>query len=180
MNNKFIKFKDKFPEIDKSVFVAEGVQIIGDVKVGKGTNIWFNCVIRADVNFIKIGENTNIQDGSVIHVSSNGFSANGKKGFPTIIGDNVTIGHNATIHACEVKNYSLVGMGAIVLDRSIINEMSLVAAGAIVPPGTVIGEKELWAGNPAKFIRKISSKEEDLLKNTPEVYYNLSKEFLKK
>jgi carbonic anhydrase/acetyltransferase-like protein (isoleucine patch superfamily) len=179
-NNKFIKYKNKLPEIDKSVFVAEGVKIIGDVKVGKGTNIWFNCVVRADVNFIKIGENTNIQDGTVIHVSSNGFSANGKKGFPTIIGDNVTIGHNATIHACTIQNYSLVGMGAIILDKSVIEEMAFVAAGSLVPPGTLIKKKELWAGNPAKFIRQISDIEEQLLLNTPKVYFDLSKDFLKK
>ena len=177
---EIINYKNKKPIISKDVFIASGAKIIGDVEILDYSSVWYNCVIRGDVNCIRIGKKTNIQDGTIIHVSSQGFSATGDKGASTIIGNNVTIGHNAKVHACEVKNFSLIGMGAVILDRSIINEMSLVAAGAIVPPGTVIGEKELWAGNPAKFIRKISSKEEDLLINTPEVYYNLSKEFLKK
>ena len=164
---EIIDYKNKKPIICKSVFIASGAKIIGDVEILDYSSVWYNCVLRGDVNYIRIGKNTNIQDGTIIHVSSQGFSATGDKGAPTIIGNNVTIGHNATIHACEVKNFSLIGMGA-------------VAAGALIPPGTVIGEKELWAGNPAKFIRKISSKEEDLLKNTPKVYSNLSKEFLKK
>tara|TARA_Y100000589_G_scaffold272685_1_gene265876 strand:- start:3587 stop:4123 length:537 start_codon:yes stop_codon:yes gene_type:complete len=175
-----IAYKSIKPEISKNVFIAPGAKIIGHVEILDYSSVWYNCVLRGDVNYIKIGKKTNIQDGTIIHVSSQGFSATGDKGAPTIIGNNVTIGHNATIHACEVKSYSLIGMGAVILDRSIINEMSLVAAGALVPPGTVIGEKELWAGNPAKLIRKISSKEQDLLINTPEVYSNLSKEFLKK
>ena len=180
MIDKFIKFKDKFPKVKNTVFVAEGVVIVGDVEIDDNSNIWFNSVIRADVNFVKIGKKCNIQDGTVIHVSSYGFSANGKKGNPTIISDNVTIGHNATIHACEIGPNSLIGMGSVILDKAIIEDFGFVAAGALIPPGAIIKSRELWAGNPGKFIRKISDTEEQLLKNTPEVYYNLSKEFLKK
>ena len=180
MNFNIVKYKNKFPEINKSVFIADGVKIIGDVVIEENSSIWFNSVIRADVNFIKIGKKTNIQDGSVIHVSSNGFSANGKKGFPTIIGDFVTIGHNATVHACRINNYALIGMGAVLLDNSFIDEYGFVAAGAIVTPGTKINKYELWAGNPAKFVRKVNDTEIDLMKNTPLVYDQLSKEFLKK
>ena len=180
MNFNLIKYKNKTPQIRSSVFIADGVKVIGDVTIDENSSIWFNSVIRADVNFVKIGKKTNIQDGTVIHVSSNGFSANGKKGFPTIIGDCVTVGHNATIHACRIKNYALIGMGSVILDNAEIGEMSLVAAGSVITPGKKVGDFELWAGNPGKFVRKISEAEKKLLLNTPEVYNNLRKEFLKK
>tara|TARA_B100000579_G_C22741914_1_gene809546 strand:+ start:299 stop:847 length:549 start_codon:yes stop_codon:yes gene_type:complete len=182
MNEKPLikKFKNKKPSISDDVFIAEGSKIIGDVEINNHSSVWYNCVIRADVNFVKIGKKTNIQDGTVIHVSSNGFSANGKKGFPTIIGDCVTVGHNATIHACRIKNYALIGMGSVILDNAEIGEMSLVAAGSVITPGKKVGDFELWAGNPGKFVRKISEAEKKLLLNTPEVYNNLRKEFLKK
>ena len=182
MNEKPLikKFKNKKPSISDDVFIAEGSKIIGDVEINNHSSVWYNCVIRADVNFVKIGKKTNIQDGTVIHVSSNGFSANGKKGFPTIIGDYVTIGHNATIHACKINNYALIGMGAVILDNSFVDDFGFVAAGAVVTPGTKIKKHELWGGNPAKFIRKVRDIEIDLMKNTPVVYEKLSKEFLKK
>jgi len=177
---KLIKYKDKKPLVHDSVYLAEGVYIIGDVKINQNTSIWFNTIIRGDVNYVRIGKNCNIQDGTIIHVSSYGFSARGKKGSPTIIGDYVTVGHNATIHACEIGDYSLIGMGSVILDQSRIENNAFIAAGAVVTPGSLIKSKELWAGNPAKFIRKISETEEKLLVNTPDVYYQLSKEFLKK
>jgi carbonic anhydrase/acetyltransferase-like protein (isoleucine patch superfamily) len=180
MNYQIINYKKKTPEIKKNVFIASGVKIIGDVFVDTGTSIWFNSVIRGDVNFVRIGKNTNIQDGTIIHVSSYGFSANGKNGFPTIIGNNVTIGHNATIHACKINDFALIGMGSVILDNSVVEKYSLVAAGAVLTPGTKVKKKELWAGNPAKFIRKINEREKKLLENTPNVYSKLSKEFLKK
>ncbi len=175
-----VKYKNKLPNVKETVFIADGVHIIGDVEISDFTNIWYNSVIRADVNFVKIGKKCNIQDGTVIHVSSYGFSAKGKKGSPTIIHDNVTIGHNATIHACEIGLNSLIGMGSIILDQTVIEEFSFIAAGAVITPGTLIKSRELWAGNPGRFIRKISETEEKLLINTPNVYYELSQEFLKK
>jgi len=179
-NPNIKKFKNKEPKIAKDVFVAEGSKIIGHVEIKNESSVWYNCVIRADVNYVKIGKKTNIQDGTVIHVSSNGFSANGKKGFPTIIGDLVTVGHNATIHACTIKNYALIGMGSIILDNAEIGNMSLIAAGTVITPGKKVGDCELWAGNPGRFVRKISQAEKKLLSDTPEVYNNLRKEFLKK
>ena len=175
-----IKYKDKEPLIHDSVYLADGVHIIGDVKINENTSVWFNTVIRGDVNYVRIGKNCNIQDGTIIHVSSYGFSARGEKGSPTIIGDHVTVGHNATIHACEIGDYSLIGMGSVILDQRSIENKAFVAAGAVVTPGSHIKTNELWAGNPAKFIRNISKIEEKLLINTPEVYKELSKEFLKK
>ena len=178
--SKVLRYKNKEPEIKPDVFLADGVMIVGDVEIGGQTNIWFNTVIRADVNFVRIGKKCNIQDGTIIHVSSYGFSAKGKKGSPTIILDNVTVVHNATIHACEIGNNSLIGMGSIILDQAKIEDFAFVAAGALITPGTIVKSRELWAGNPGKLIRKISDTEEKLLINTPDVYYNLSKEFLKK
>ena len=140
MNFKILEYNNKIPQIDKNAFIADGVKIIGDVTIHEDASIWFNSVVRADVNFIKIGKKTNIQDGSVIHVSSNGFSANGKKGFPTLIGDFVTVGHNATIHACKINNFALIGMGSVILDNSIVDEYGFVAAGAVVTPGTKINK----------------------------------------
>lgn len=180
MTGKLLKYNDKLPKIDESVFIADGVIIVGEVEIGEKSNIWYNSVIRADVNFVKIGKKCNIQDGTIIHVSSYGFSAKGKKGSPTVISNNVTVGHNATIHACEIGNNSLIGMGSIILDQSIIEDFSFIAAGAVITPGTIVKSRELWAGNPGRFIRKISDTEERLLINTPDVYYNLSQEFLKK
>ncbi len=180
LNNSFIPYKNKKPKINKDVFIAQGVRIIGDVEIASGSSVWYNCVLRGDVNYIKIGENTNIQDGTIIHVSSHGFSATGAKGAPTKLGNNVTVGHNATIHACEIGDFALVGMGSTILDRAIIEEMALIAAGSVITPGTLVQKKELWAGNPAKFIRRLSVKEEKLLINTPKVYFKLAAEFLKK
>lgn len=176
---KIISYNGVFPELEEDTFVAENSRLIGNVYLGKYSSIWFNCTLRGDVNHIRIGKKTNIQDGTVIHVSSSGFSATGGEGAPSIIGDNVTIGHNATIHACQINDYCLIGMGAIILDRAKISEMSFVAAGAIITPGTEIKKGELWAGNPGKFIRKIKKKEEDLIVNTPIVYDKLRKSFLK-
>ena len=179
MDRKIFTYKKKTPLIKKDVFIAEGSKIIGNVEIDAGSSVWYNCVIRGDVEYIKIGKNTNVQDGTVIHVSSYGFSATGRDGSPTEIGDNVTIGHNATIHACQIKDNALIGMGSIILDNAVVNSMSFVAAGAVVTPGTNIEENQLWAGNPARFIRLINENEKKLLINTPEVYGKLRKEFLK-
>ena len=139
------KFLNKKPKIDKTVFIAEGSNVIGSVEI-KNSSVWFNCAIRADVNFISIGEKTNIQDGTIIHVSSGGFSATGGAGSPTTIGDNVTIGHNATIHACTIHSNSLIGMGSIILDNAEINEYSFIAAGCLIPPGTIVKKMNCGLG----------------------------------
>ena len=180
MTEKIIKYKNKTPIIKKNVFIADGSKVIGNVEINQDSSIWFNCVLRGDVDYIKIGKNTNIQDGTIIHVSSYGFSATGRNGSPTEIGNNVTIGHNATIHACKIDDNALIGMGSIVLDNAIINHMAFIAAGAVITPGSVVKENELWAGNPAKFLRMTNETEKKLLINTPKIYGELRKEFLKK
>ncbi len=178
--DKIIPFKGILPKIGNQTFIASGTKVIGDVVIGSKTSIWYNCVLRGDVNHIVVGENTNIQDGTVVHVSSKGFSARGGGGYPTVIGNNVTIGHNATIHACDIKDHTLIGMGSTILDGAIINEMAFIAAGALVTPGSDVKKEELWAGNPARLMRKINDKEKKLILNTPVVYSNLREEFLKK
>jgi len=157
-----ITYQGITPTIDPSVFIADGVHIIGDVEIGKDSSVWYNTVIRGDVNFIRIGERTNIQDNTVVHVTN--------KKFPTHIGSNVTIGHSAVIHACTINDYSLIGMGAIVLDDAKVGPFALVAAGAVVTMGMVIPEGMLAAGVPAKIIRILTDDERKFLIKSAQNY----------
>ena len=153
----------KTPKIHPSAFIAENAVIIGDVEIGEEASIWYNVVIRGDVNFIKIGNKTNIQDGTIIHAAY--------KVFPTIIGNNVTVGHNAIIHACELKDEAFVGMGATVMDGSVVETHTIVAAGALVPPNSKLEKGYLYAGVPAKKIRKLTPQEiENMILKTAEKY----------
>lgn len=150
-----VPYQGVTPTLADNVFVAHGAAVIGNVNIGTGSSVWYNVTLRGDVHHISIGENTNIQDGTVGHVTS------GK--FPLIIGNGVTIGHNATVHACTVGDYSLIGMGSVILDGAVIEPYAMVAAGAVVSPGKVVKSGELWAGVPAKFIRHISEEERTYL-----------------
>ncbi|MCQ2050961.1 MAG: gamma carbonic anhydrase family protein [Bacteroidaceae bacterium] len=135
------------PEIGKDCFLADNAAIIGDVVIGDGCSIWFGAVLRGDVNSIRIGKGTNIQDGAVIHTLYQRST--------TTIGDNVSVGHNVTIHGAEIKDNALIGMGSVVLDHAVVGEGAIVAAGSVVTGKTVIGPGELWAGVPAKFIKNV-------------------------
>ena len=159
----------KLKESSVDFWVAPNAAVIGDVELRKNSSVWFNATLRGDNDPIVIGENSNIQDGSVCHTDD---------GMPIIVGNNVTIGHKVILHSCRVGNSSLIGMGSTILDNAEIGEMALIAAGTVITPGKKINKFELWAGNPGKFIRKISEAEKKLLSNTPEVYNNLRKEFL--
>jgi carbonic anhydrase/acetyltransferase-like protein (isoleucine patch superfamily) len=141
------------PKILQGVFLADNAVIIGDVTIGIKSSVWFNTVIRGDVNSILIGDSVNIQDGVVVHCTY--------KKTKTIIGNNVSIGHNAIIHGCEIQNNVLIGMGAIIMDNVIIEENSIIAAGAIVTKGTYVKSGSLFAGVPAKFKRDLSKEEID-------------------
>lgn len=145
-------FQDKTPKIHESVFVAENAVIIGDVEIGAGASVWYNCVLRGDVNHIRIGERTNIQDGTIIHVSR------GER-FPTIIEHEVTVGHSATIHGCYIETGSLIGIGAIILDGARIGRNSLVAAGSLVTPNTEIPAGSFVIGSPARVKRELTAEE---------------------
>ena len=153
-----LRLGGKAPRVDASAFVASGATLIGDVEIGSEASIWYNCVLRGDVNAIRIGARTNIQDGSVIHVDSPrpGHDA----GYPTIIGEEVLIGHLAMVHGCILHDRAFVGLGAIVMDGCEVESGAMLAAGALLTPGRRIPAGQLWAGRPAKFIRDLS--EEDL------------------
>jgi carbonic anhydrase/acetyltransferase-like protein (isoleucine patch superfamily) len=139
------------PTIDESVFLAPGSVVTGDVIIGAGSSIWYNAVVRGDVNYVRIGKNTNIQDLAVVHVT---HDTN-----PTHIGSDVTIGHGATIHGCTLLDRCLVGIGAIVLDGAVIESDAMVAAGAVVTPGTRVSSGTLVAGTPAKVLRDLRPEE---------------------
>ncbi len=162
-------FKGKEPIIDKSCFLAETANIIGDVTVGRNSSIWYNVVIRGDMDYIKIGENTNIQDNAVVHNA---------REVPTIIGDNVTVGHNAMIHACTVGNNTLIGMGAIILNNAEIGQETIIGAGAIVTQGKKIPSGVLALGSPARVIRELTKDEKEDLKNSAIDYVKLAKDHM--
>lgn len=160
-----------YPKIDQETFIAAGAVIAADVSVGTNSGIWFNAVIRGDVAPVVIGENTNIQDGSVVHTSR--FDG------PTHIGNNITIGHMALIHACTLKDNCFVGMSSTIMDKAIVEEWGFVAAGSLVTPGKVVGQYELWAGRPAKFLRRVTDEEIDFMKDNVRNYVQLAKEYRK-
>lgn len=171
MNYKLITFKDTKPTIHKSVFLANGVVIAADVTIAENANIWFNSVIRGDVSPVTIGKNTNIQDGSVIHTSR----FNG----PTHIGDNVTVGHLALLHACIIEDNAFIGMQAAVMDKVVVEEYGFVGASSLVSPGKIVKKKELWIGRPAKFVRMITDEELEFMQGNIKNYLELSNEYKK-
>ena len=157
------------PEWGSDCFIAENATIVGDVKMGNNCSVWFNAVIRGDVNYIRIGNNTNIQDGAVIHCTYQ------KAG--TDIGNYVSIGHNALVHGCTLQDHVLVGMGAIVMDNAVVEPYCIVAAGAIVLENTVCESGYLYAGIPARKIKPITDQQRELLDRLPDNYIMYSRWF---
>jgi carbonic anhydrase/acetyltransferase-like protein (isoleucine patch superfamily) len=145
------EFKNILPSIHDSAYVARDSVIIGDVEIAEDASVWFGSVLRGDVNYIRIGARTNIQDQTIIHVSS--------KGLPTIVEENVTVGHRVTLHACYVESGCLIGIGAILMDGVRVGKNSLVAAGSLVTPGTQIPPNSLVVGSPARVKRELTEKE---------------------
>ncbi len=148
-----ITLNGKTPKIHDSAFVAPGCRIIGDVEIGADASIWYNCVIRADVNRIVIGARTNVQDGSVIHCDSPRPGA--PDGFPTLIGEDVLIGHLAMVHGCILEDRAFVGLGTIVMDGCVIESDGMLGAGALLTPNKRIGARQLWTGRPAQYLRDL-------------------------
>ncbi|MFN3474197.1 MAG: gamma carbonic anhydrase family protein [Blastomonas sp.] len=148
-----ISLHGKTPRIHDSAFIAPGCRIIGDVEIGPGASIWYNCVIRADVNRIVIGARTNVQDGSIIHCDSP--RPGQPDGFPTLIGDDVLIGHLAMVHGCVLEPRAFVGLGSIVMDGCRIGSDAMLAAGAMLTPGKSIPGGQLWGGRPAQYMRDL-------------------------
>ncbi len=143
-----LPYKGILPTIEDSVFVAANAAVIGDVTIGAHSSVWYSVTIRGDVNIVRIGAGTNIQDGAVIHVATYG------KG--THIGNNVTVGHMALLHDCTIEDEGYVGMGAVVMDGAVVQSKAFVAAGALVTPGKVVPTGQLWAGRPAKYLRDLN------------------------
>uniref|UniRef100_A0A453QPY2 Gamma carbonic anhydrase 1, mitochondrial n=1 Tax=Aegilops tauschii subsp. strangulata TaxID=200361 RepID=A0A453QPY2_AEGTS len=163
---------DKAPHVHKEAFVAPSASLIGDVEVGQGSSIWYGCVLRGDANNVQVGSGTNIQDNSVVHVAKSNLTG---KVFPTIIGDNVTVGHSAVLQGCTVEDEAFVGMGATLLDGVVVEKHGMVAAGALVRQNTRIPCGEVWGGNPAKFLRKLTDEEIAFIAESAANYSNLAK-----
>jgi carbonic anhydrase/acetyltransferase-like protein (isoleucine patch superfamily) len=169
-------FKSILPTLGDRVYVDPAATVIGEVLLGNDVSIWPGAVLRGDVNHIHVGARTNIQDGTIVHVTHDGPYSPG--GFPTLIGEGVTIGHAAVIHACTIEDYCLIGMHAVVLDGAVIKKHGFVGAGSVVPPGKVVGEGELWLGNPAKCVRMLTDKQIEQLHYSADHYVRLKDAYL--
>ena len=165
-----LPYKGRWPQIHSSVFLAETAVIIGDVVIGEESSIWYGCVIRGDVHEIRIGKRTNIQDGTVIHVTE---SHQG-----TYIGDDITVGHLALIHACTLESESLVGMRGCVMDKACVHTRSMVAAGSLVTPGKEVPTGQLWAGSPARFFRELYEEDHAILVEKARHYVEVSRRYM--
>ena len=165
-----LPYKGVFPTLGRDVFIAPGAWVIGDVEIGDGTSIWFNTVVRGDVNFIRIGCETNIQDNVTLHVT-------GKK-FPLFIGNRVTVGHQAVVHGCIVEDECLIGMGAVVLDGARIGTGSIVAAGAVVRPGTQVPPGSVVMGIPAEVKKTLTEEEKERIRETAVHYMKLARRYM--
>ena len=150
---RLIPIHGKAPRIHETAFIAPGTVIVGDVTIGAGSSVWYNCVLRADVSSITIGERSNVQDGSVLHCD--GPSPQYPDGCPLVIGDDVLIGHMAMVHGCRIEDRGFVGLGAIAMNNAVIASDAMLAAGAMLTENKVMGARELWGGRPARKMRDL-------------------------
>lgn len=169
-------FENIKPKIAQSCYIDEHADVIGDVELGEDCSVWPMTVIRGDVNIIRIGHSTNIQDGSIFHVSHAG--EHNPQGAALIIGDYVTVGHKVILHACQVGNDCLVGMGAIVMDNAVIEDRVMIGAGALVPAGKTLESGYLYLGSPCKRVRKLSENELEQLRYSAEHYVRLKNRYM--
>ncbi len=174
MHVKF--FASKAPVTHKSTFIHDTAVVIGDVDLAEDVSIWPLAVVRGDIHRITIGARSNVQDGSVLHVThASDFNPGG---YPLIIGDDVTVGHNVTLHGCTIGNHCLIGMGAIVMDGAIVNDNVMIGAGSLVPPGKVLDSGFLYVGSPVKKARLLNDKEVQFLSYSPKNYVRLKNQYL--
>jgi len=150
------------PRLDESVWVAESAVVVGDVEVGPQSSIWFGAIVRGDVNRIRIGARSNVQDQAVLHVTS--------RTHPTVVGDDVTLGHRVTLHGCTIRDRCLVGIGAVVMDGALVGEDAMVGAGSLVPPGMVVPPRMLALGSPARVKRELTQEEVDYFRQSAANY----------
>jgi carbonic anhydrase/acetyltransferase-like protein (isoleucine patch superfamily) len=171
------KFNDKQPIIGKSVYIDDSAVVIGDVTLGDNVSIWPATVVRGDVESIRIGDGTNVQDGCVLHVTHAGRFTT--QGYPLTIGKGVTIGHKAVVHACTVGDYCLIGIGAIILDDAVLEDYVMLGAGALVPSGKRLVSGYLYVGSPARQVRPLKESEKEFLEYSAEQYIHLKNEHLR-
>ncbi len=176
-----VKYKNFYPLIHKEALIAPNCIISGNTEIAQGVGIWYFCVIRGDVASIKIGKNSNVQDGTTIHGTRPNHIANktGSEGGKTTIGENVTIGHNCIIHAATIQDNAFIGMGSIVMDLSVVQSNAMLAAGSVLSPGKVVKSGELWGGVPAKKLRDLRQEEIDYIKTSADNYKILAEEYFK-
>ncbi len=165
-----LPYRGVLPRLAPGVFIAPGAAVIGDVALGEGASIWFQCVLRGDVAAIRVGPNSNLQDATVVHVSR-------RDGGSTDIGADVTVGHKALIHACILEDRAFIGMGATVMDRSVVESEAMVAAGALVTPGKRVPARQLWAGRPARYKRDLTPQEIEYNFQTARHYRGLADDY---
>ena len=163
-------FENKQPHLGENVYISETAMVIGDVTLGDEVNIWFGAVLRGDMHYIKIGNRTNIQDNSVVHVTT-GVS-------PTNIGNGVTVGHGAIIHGCTIEDDCLIGMGTIIMDDAVIGTGSLIGASALIPPNMIIPPNSLVVGSPGKVVREVKDVEKEMILERPQEYIDLAAIYL--
>ncbi|MES9987525.1 MAG: gamma carbonic anhydrase family protein [Candidatus Thiodiazotropha endolucinida] len=170
--SKLRRFETNYPDIAEDAYVDEHAIVIGDVTIASQSSVWPMCVIRGDVHRISIGARSNIQDGSILHVSHDSFYQPG--GSPLIIGEGVTVGHKVLLHGCEVEDNCFIGMGSIILDGAVIESLTMLGAGSLVPQGKRLEGGYLWLGQPARRVRPLSDREKEIMLYNAEHYVKLA------
>jgi carbonic anhydrase/acetyltransferase-like protein (isoleucine patch superfamily) len=158
------------PKVDPTAFIAANATLVGDVEIGANASIWFGVILRGDGPGIRIGANTNLQDGTVVHIA--------KRGLMTVVGKNVTVGHMVLLHACEVQDDAFIGMHSTVLDGAVVESRAMVAAGALVAPGKIVRSGELWAGNPARKLRDLTDKDYESFEDVVSGYVKHARSYM--
>ncbi len=171
MSGLILPYEETLPTIADDAFIAPNATIIGDVVIGSESGIWFNCLLRGDVNEIRVGERTNIQDGTIVHVSGPGQGA--------YIGSDITIGHMALIHACTLEDGCFIGMNATVMDDAVVESGAMVAAGALVAPGKRVLAGQVWGGTPARYLRDVRESDLEIFRYTVPHYVKLAHRYRK-
>ena len=170
MSGLIIPHRGFVPKVARSAFIAANATLVGDVEIGENASVWFGVILRGDGPGIRVGENSNLQDGTVVHIAARGLT--------TVIGRDVSVGHMALLHACEVQDGAFIGMHSTVLDGAVVESEAMVAAGAVVTPGKIVRRGELWAGNPAQKLRDLTEKDLETFKWVVAHYVRLSKTYL--
>jgi carbonic anhydrase/acetyltransferase-like protein (isoleucine patch superfamily) len=169
LSGLIVRHRGIVPKVDPTAFVAVNATLVGDVEIAANASIWFGCILRGDGPGIRIGENSNLQDGTIVHVAA--------RGLMTVVGKNVTVGHRVLLHACEVQDDAFVGMNSTVLDGAVVESGAMVAAGALVAPGKIVRTGQLWAGNPARKLRDLTETDYQTFRRVVAGYVELARSY---